>query len=77
MFRIVLPLAMLGALVQPSQAAFYWEGLAPFMDKQYCLQHYPAERCAAMVRAQVQVQVRTETRKEVVTARPNRPVAQK
>lgn len=50
MIRIALTILLLAGSVQAGQAAFFWEGLSPFMDKAYCLRHYSAERCALIAR---------------------------
>lgn len=78
MIRTALTILILTASAPASQAAFFWEGLLPYMDKAYCLKHYPAERCASL---QVKVQAQTvkppAQQPRPSAPPPKRPVAQK
>lgn len=78
MIRTALTILILAATVPASQAAFFWEGLLPYMDKAYCLKHYPAVRCAVLAQVKVQTQTVRPTQQPRPSAPPpRRPVAQK
>lgn len=78
MIRAALVVLTLTVSLPAANAAFFWEGLSPYMDKAYCLKHYSAERCAVVgqVKAQPQTVKKTQPGRPAAPP-PKRPVAQK
>lgn len=74
MIRVALTVLLLSSMAVPSQAAFFWEGLSRFVDKDYCQRHQNADRCEAFARELASNQSKPPAPRPT---QPQRPVAQK